>query len=78
MEPRIKVLYFGPAPGITGTSAEIVTACDTVSLRSKLLGKYPRLGGLPFVLALNCRILKEESSLKDNDTVAVLPPFEGG
>jgi molybdopterin synthase sulfur carrier subunit len=78
MEPRIKVLYFGPALGITGTAAEIVTACDTVSLRSMLLGKYPRLGEIPFVLALNCRILKEDSSLKDNDAVAVLPPFEGG
>ncbi len=78
MEPGIKVLYFGRAQGITGTSSEIIIVCDTVSLRSKLLGKYPRLGEIPFVLALNCRILKEDSPLKDNDAVAVLPPFEGG
>jgi molybdopterin converting factor small subunit len=36
------------------------------------------MAALPFRLALNRRILKEESLLKDNDTVAILPPFEGG
>ena len=78
MEPAVKVLYFGPAREISGTAAEEITACDTVSLRSRLLEKYPLIGALPFVLALNCRILKEDCSLKDNDVVAILPPFEGG
>lgn len=78
MESGIKVLYFGRVQGITGTSSEIITAGDTVSLRRTLLSKYPQLGGLPFVLALNCRILKEDSPLTDNDAVAILPPFEGG
>lgn len=78
MEVRIKVLYFGPAREITGTDMEEFTAGDTSSLRGMILGKYPRMAALPFLLALNSRMLKEESLLKDNDIVAILPPFEGG
>jgi molybdopterin converting factor small subunit len=78
MEARIEVLYFGQAREITGINSEEFTAGDTSSLRSRILDKYPRIGTLPFLLALNCRVIKEESLLKDNDTVAILPPFEGG
>jgi molybdopterin synthase sulfur carrier subunit len=78
MEARIKVLYFGPAREITGTDSEEFAAGDTSSLRSRILDRYPRMAALPFLLALNSRMLKEESSLKDNDIVAILPPFEGG
>jgi molybdopterin synthase sulfur carrier subunit len=78
MEARIKVLYFGPARGITGTDSEEFVAGDTSSLRSLVLNKYPRMAALPFLLALNSRMLKEETFLKDNDIVAILPPFEGG
>jgi len=78
MEVRIKVLYFGPAREITGTDSEEFVAADTSSLRSMVLNKYPRMAALPFLLALNSRMLKEETFLKDNDIVAILPPFEGG
>jgi molybdopterin converting factor small subunit len=78
MEPAVKVLYFGPAREVTGMEAEEITVCDTVSLRSRLLEKYPLIEAVPFVLALNCRILKEDRPLKDNDVIAILPPFEGG
>jgi molybdopterin converting factor small subunit len=43
-----------------------------------VLNKYPRMVALPFLLALNSRMLKEDTFLKDNDIVAILPPFEGG
>jgi molybdopterin synthase sulfur carrier subunit len=78
MEARIKVLYFGPAREITGTDSEEFLAGDTSSLRSMALNKYPRMVALPFLLALNSRMLKEDTFLKDNDIVAILPPFEGG
>jgi molybdopterin synthase sulfur carrier subunit len=78
MEVWIKVLYFGPAREITGTDSEEFAAGDISSLRSMVLNKYPRMAALPFMLALNCRMLKEECFLKDNDIVAFLPPFEGG
>jgi molybdopterin converting factor small subunit len=78
MEARIKVLYFGPAREITGTDSEEFAVGETSSLRSMVLNKYPRMAVLPFLLALNCRMLKEECLLKDNDIVAILPPFEGG
>lgn len=78
MEARIKVLYFGPAREITGTDSEEFWAGDTSSLRSMVLNKYPRMVALPFLLALNSRMLKEDTFLKDNDIVAILPPFEGG
>lgn len=78
MEARVKVLYFGPAREITGRETEEFAAGDTSSLRSMITDKYPRLGAMPFLLALNSKMLKEESPVRDNDIIAILPPFEGG
>jgi molybdopterin converting factor small subunit len=74
----VKVLYFGAAREITGIDYEGIDADDTVSLRLRLLDKYPGMKTLPFRLALNSTLLKEDASLKESDKIAVLPPFAGG
>ncbi len=74
----VKVLYFGIAQEIAGTVEEEFAAEGTAGLRKMIAEKYPRMNSVSFRLALNGRLLTAETSLKENDKIAVLPPFAGG
>jgi len=78
MGTEVRVLFFGKAEVAAGRREELFTAEDTTELRRQLLGKYPALAAIPFRMALNKTLMKEESSLKKNDIIAILPPFQGG
>lgn len=78
MEAHVKVLYFGVAQQLAGMASEEYTAADTASLRRQILDRYSGMRKVTFRLALNRNLLKEESLLKENDIIAILPPFEGG
>jgi molybdopterin converting factor small subunit len=78
MAAEVKVLYFGAAQEVAGRTDEKFRADDTASLRSQIMAKYPAMARIPFRLALNKTMLKEESGLKESDIIAVLPPFQGG
>jgi len=78
MGTEVMVLFFGKAEVAAGSKEELFTAEDTAELRRMLLRKYPALAGIPFRMALNKTLLKEESALKKNDIIAILPPFQGG
>ncbi len=78
MGVTVTVLYFGEAQDKAGIREEEIVAEDTSSLRNILIAKYPALARVPFRLALNRSLLKEESSLSKGDIIAVLPPFQGG
>ncbi|MDF1560272.1 MAG: MoaD/ThiS family protein [Bacteroidales bacterium] len=78
MATQVKVLYFGAAQQVAGKASEDFTAEDTASLREQILERYPAMRRVTFRLALNRNLLKEESLLKENDMIAILPPFEGG
>ncbi len=78
MGTEIMVLFFGKAEVAAGRREETFTAEDTAALRRQLLDKYPAMAGIPFRMALNKTILKEESALNKNDIIAILPPFQGG
>lgn len=74
----VKVLYFGTAREIAGKSEEEHISGDTASLLKEILGRYPAMKSLSFRIALNSVLLREESELKENDVIAILPPFQGG
>jgi molybdopterin converting factor small subunit len=78
MGTEVMVLFFGKAEVAAGRREETFTAEDTAALRRQLLDKYPAMAGIPFRMALNKTILKEESALNKNDIIAILPPFQGG
>lgn len=78
MDIKVRVLYFGSAEAATGRKEEEFQAEDTASLRLQLISRYPELQRIPFRLALNRTLLKEESVLQKDDTIAILPPFQGG
>lgn len=78
MASRVTVLYFGAAQQVAGNASEEYTAADTASLRHLITERHPGMCNVTFRLALNRNLLKEESPLKENDIIAILPPFEGG
>ena len=78
MAAEVKVLYFGAAHEAAGRAEEEFRAGDTASLRNQIMAKYPAMARIPFRMALNKTIVKEDSGLKENDIVAILPPFQGG
>lgn len=70
---------FGIVAEKTGTSnLTIQFVDDTDKLYSLLLKKYPQLEGVKFVLAVNRQIVHQNTSLNQNDEIALLPPFSGG
>ena len=74
----IKVLYFGIAQEIAGSVTEEFAAKSTDDLRRQILERYPRMKSVVFRLALNGSMLTSDTSLKEKDTIALLPPFAGG
>jgi molybdopterin converting factor small subunit len=74
----VKVLYFGTAREITGKVEEEMKAHDTAGLKHLINMSYPELRKVPFRLALNGSLLREETLLENGDKIAVLPPFAGG
>ena len=78
MSAAVTVLYFGAAKQAAGKSSEVLYAGDTAMLCNQILEKYPSIRAVPYRLALNRVMLKEECLLKENDIIAILPPFEGG
>ena len=75
----VTVLFFGPLVEMTGTRTMTVKqVTDTDSLRLHLHALYPVLANARYLLAVDKEITKENTALKDNETVALLPPYAGG
>ncbi|MCC7231578.1 MAG: MoaD/ThiS family protein [Bacteroidia bacterium] len=76
---RVNVLVFGQIAEITGSvSLEMKDTKDTNELVQRLITDYPKLKSIEYSLAVNRNIVRENTKLKDQDTVALLPPFSGG
>lgn len=78
---KIEVHYFGMIAEYTNCDRETVelNEGDTVdSLQAYLHNKYSGLKKQTYQLAVNQTIDKSNTSLQQDDEVAVLPPFAGG
>jgi len=77
---KITVLIFGSLVNATQGRAEIQVKgkTDLDSVRKTLLESYPLLADYTFRMALNQQITEGNVDLKNDDVVALLPPFAGG
>ena len=76
---EINVLVFGQITDITGKgSLKFSDVKDTDELILQLKNKYPQLQPLEYSIAVNKKMIHDNTLLKNNDTVAILPPFSGG
>ena len=75
----INIIFFGQLAALTGTD-KITCALikDSDSLIKKLNLQYPLLVDTSFAIAVDKKVIKQNTILNIGATVALLPPFSGG
>ena len=86
----IKIKLFASAREIVTGKSEIVlqskqNTIKSTDLRERILQAYPELNQIPFVLAINYKIMKDKPTseistitISGDDEIALLPPISGG
>jgi len=73
----IKIISFGRLKEILGSDLEL-EAENSDGLLNQLNEKFPQLKNLKLRIAVNQTIISENTDLKNNDVVALMPPYSGG
>ena len=78
---NLHILFFGPLVSHSGSGRITVDESgiqSTHELRTRLETRFPGLAGASYVMAVNQEISRGDQPLKDDDEVALLPPYSGG
>ncbi|MDD4108194.1 MAG: MoaD/ThiS family protein [Prolixibacteraceae bacterium] len=79
MEKYIRIKLFGIAVEKIGKrELNFPLVPDTEKLNTSLIEKFPILKEIKFSIAVNRRLVNENSPLTEDSEVALLPPFSGG
>jgi molybdopterin converting factor small subunit len=73
----VKIISFGRLKEILGPDFE-AEAENTDQLLNKLNEKFPQLKDLKLRIAVNQKIISENTALQNNDVAALMPPYSGG
>ena len=74
----LKVIMFGKLVDIAGNSVSVDEVKDTNSLVNILNKTYPALANTKYVIAVNKKVINQNTMLDNNSEIALLPPFSGG
>jgi molybdopterin converting factor small subunit len=78
-ETGITILTFGMVASATGTSAIKAPACEhTHALKEWLFNTYPSLKTMKFSIAVDKKVVHNNTPLTAHSEVALLPPYSGG
>lgn len=76
---EINLLAFGQITEITGKSAwKMAGIKDTNILIKNLEEQFPAFVKMKYSIAVNKKVIQENTAINENDTIALLPPFSGG
>ncbi len=79
---KIKVLYFAEAERITGLHEEIIqfSGSSVEEFSHYIVVKHPELNTLvnKITVAVNMEYVDKDTLLKNGDTLAIIPPVQGG
>ncbi len=76
---QVNVLIFGQLTDLVGLSQLTLSDISTSDeLIDRLIQKYPALAHAKYAIALDKKVINQNTQLADNSTVALLPPFSGG
>ncbi len=79
LQMEINLLSFGQIADITGgNTLKIPDVKNTNELNRFLINAWPQLRSIKYSIAVNKKIIHENTQLHHEDTVAILPPFSGG
>jgi molybdopterin synthase sulfur carrier subunit len=74
----LKIIVFGKLADIMGSNVSVTGIDDTDGLIKCLNDKYTALIGMKYVIAVDKQIVRTNTLINENSTVALLPPFSGG
>ncbi len=75
----ITLKTFGRLTELTGGVQHILPAVtDTDALRQQLAQQFPELAGVRYFIAINNKMVQENTIIPENAVLALLPPFSGG
>lgn len=72
-------MIYGQLVDVVGSNQlTIEEVNDTDNLLEILHSTYPLLSNYKFAIAVDKKVIKENTSLQTNHIIALLPPFSGG
>jgi molybdopterin-guanine dinucleotide biosynthesis protein A len=75
---KVKVLLFASLKEQAGFGEREIEAKDLNSIRTWLQDLLPGIDKMPYVLAINQEVVRENPVLQNGDEIAIMPPFAGG
>ena len=79
---NLKVLLFGISKDLLGTTSLVFSISPNTTVlefKTQLQKEYPQLSEInSYAIAINESYASNETVLKENDMVAVIPPVSGG
>jgi molybdopterin synthase sulfur carrier subunit len=75
----MNVIIFGQLTDITGCDKLTLSGiADSNELQNEMNRRYPALKTARYIIAIDKKVIRNNISLHDNSTIALLPPFSGG
>lgn len=74
----VKIIAFGMLADLLPKEGLIMESNTLKVLHQQLQKNYPELKNYTYRIAVNQQISEWDTTLKDEDIVALLPPFSGG
>ena len=75
----VQILSFGQLKELVSDGTlELEGATDTDGFNQRLQARFPALKGMKYAVAVNQKMVTQNTSLPAGATVALLPPFSGG
>ena len=76
---QVNVILFGLLKELAGSGNIILENIgDTETLVSAMHKKFPAMANKKFIIAVDKQVVSANTTLKNNSTVAFMPPFSGG
>jgi sulfur-carrier protein len=75
----VEIILFGQlTEKVGGNHFVMENPGNTSLLKTQLFEKFPALENAKFTIAINNKIVFENTSIKDDDKIVLMPPFSGG
>jgi len=79
---KVTILFFGIAKDLAETSSselEIEKEISVLQFKEVLKSNYPKLKNISsYAIAVNEEYANDSLTIKNNDTIAIIPPVSGG
>ena len=76
---EIQLISFGKiAEFLENQHMEVSDINNTDQLKHYLESSFPQLATMKYKVAVNKILVQENTLIKNNDSVAIMPPFSGG